>query len=121
MSGFFNRREMIRLAAAGAGGAAAYEGVKQLVIGTSMSRTTDRVIDAGKLSQAHQALGRWIYRGMFIFTQDRDFLRLVASGASHTGVVYAPQGTSIGTIVSGLMLIYNVLTAEEMIDSIEYI
>ena len=59
--------------------------------------------------------------GRVTFTQDRDFLRLAASGISHAGVVYAPQGVPIGTIISGLLLIYNVLSAEEMMHSIEYI
>ena len=59
--------------------------------------------------------------GRVIFTQDRDFLRLAAGGTSHAGVVYAPQGTSVATIISGLLLIYNVLTAEEMSDCVEYI
>jgi predicted nuclease of predicted toxin-antitoxin system len=56
-----------------------------------------------------------------IFTQDGDFLRLAASGVSHAGIVYAPQGTPIGTIVSGLLIINNVLSAEELVDRIEYI
>ena len=59
--------------------------------------------------------------GRVIVTQDRDFLRLAASGASHAGIVYTPQGAPISTIVSGLLLIYSVLSAEEMIDSVEYI
>jgi hypothetical protein len=54
-----------------------------------------------------------------IFTQDRDFLRL-ATGAPHFGIAYAAQGTPIGTIVSGLLLIYNVLSAEEMMGNVEY-
>lgn len=59
--------------------------------------------------------------GRTTFTQDRDFLRLAASGTSHAGVVYAPQGTGIGAIVSGLLPIQNVLTAEEMIGTVEYL
>jgi hypothetical protein len=39
----------------------------------------------------------------------------------HAGIAYAPQGAPIGTIVSGLLLIYNVLSAEEMTNNIEYI
>jgi hypothetical protein len=46
---------------------------------------------------------------------------LAASGVPHAGVVYAPQGAPVGTIVSGLLLIYNVLSAEEMMDNVEYI
>ena len=55
------------------------------------------------------------------FTQDRDFLRIAASGIPHAGVVYAPQGAPVGAIIGGLLLIYNVLSAEEMTDSVEYI
>jgi hypothetical protein len=58
--------------------------------------------------------------GRVIFTQDRDFLRLAASVA-HAGIVYAPQGAPIGAIVSGLLLIYSVLSAEEMVDNVEFI
>ena len=56
-----------------------------------------------------------------VFTQDDDFLRLAEAGADHTGIVYASQDTSIGQIISGLMLIYQVLEAEEMIGHIEYL
>ncbi len=47
-----------------------------------------------------------------IFTQDDDFLRLHAAGIDHAGIVYTPQGTSIGDIIRGLMLIYQVLDKE---------
>jgi hypothetical protein len=70
--------------------------------------------DASQLAFALRA-------GRVVFTQDRDFLRLAASGVPHAGVAYAPQGAPIGEVVSGLMLICNVLSAEEMIDSVEYI
>jgi hypothetical protein len=56
-----------------------------------------------------------------IFTQDGDFLRLAASGIPHAGVVYALQGVPIGTLIGSLLLIYNVLSAEEMMDNVEYI
>ena len=62
-----------------------------------------------------------INSGRVIFTQDRDFLRLAASGVRHAGIAYTPQQAPISTIVSGLLLIYSVLSAEEMVDSIEYI
>jgi predicted nuclease of predicted toxin-antitoxin system len=41
--------------------------------------------------------------GQIIFTQDADFLRMHASGHSHRGIVYAPQVTSTGAIVRGLV------------------
>jgi hypothetical protein len=80
------------------------------------------VVEAGMLSATDEAqLAFALNAGRVIFTQDGDFLRLAASGVSHAGVVYAPQGTSIGPIVRGLLLIHNVLSAEELVDRIEYI
>jgi predicted nuclease of predicted toxin-antitoxin system len=56
-----------------------------------------------------------------IFTQDDDFLRLHALGNEHSGIVYAQQGKGVGTLISGLMLIYQALEAEEMINHVEYL
>ena len=56
-----------------------------------------------------------------IFTQDSDFLRLAASGVDHSGIVYTSQEASISHIIYSLMLIYQVLDAEEMIMHIEYL
>jgi predicted nuclease of predicted toxin-antitoxin system len=59
--------------------------------------------------------------GRVIFTQDIDFLRLAAAGAEHKGIVYTPQVTTTGDIIRGLMLIYQVLEAEEVEGHIEYL
>ncbi len=59
--------------------------------------------------------------GRIIFTQDIDFLRLSAAGIEHTGIVYTSQVTTTGGIIRGLMLIYQVLEAEEMEGHIEYL
>ena len=59
--------------------------------------------------------------GRVVFTQDDDFLRLASSGKTHAGIVYASQHTPIGEIIQGLMLIYQVLEAEEIIGNIEYL
>ncbi|MEE4377293.1 MAG: DUF5615 family PIN-like protein [Candidatus Competibacteraceae bacterium] len=56
-----------------------------------------------------------------IFTQDNDFLKLAASGQPHAGIVYASQHSPIGHIIQGLMLIYQILDAEEMVGNIEYL
>ncbi len=56
-----------------------------------------------------------------IFTQDDDFLRLHSSGVKHAGIVYAKQGTPISRIIYGLLLIYQVLDAEEMKGHIEFL
>ena len=56
-----------------------------------------------------------------IFTQDADFLRLHAQGLSHGGIVYAHQQTSVGDIIRGLMLIYQVLGPEDMRNHVEFL
>jgi predicted nuclease of predicted toxin-antitoxin system len=78
--------------------------------------------EAGMLSATdveHLALAA--NEGRVIFTQDDDFLRLHARGQTHAGIVYARQQTAVGYIVRGLMLIYQVLSAEEMINHIEFL
>lgn len=56
-----------------------------------------------------------------IFTQDSDFLRLHAAGHPHCGIVYASQGTSIGETIHGLMLLHQVLDADEMEEHVEFL
>jgi hypothetical protein len=56
-----------------------------------------------------------------IVTQDDDFLRLHASGSSHAGIVFAPRGHGIGAMISGLMLIHDLLTPEDMRDHVEFL
>ncbi len=68
---------------------------------------------------AHLDLAR--HEGRVIFTQDADFLRLHAAGEPHASIVYAPQHTAVGTIVRSLMLIYEVIPPEEMINHIEFV
>ena len=60
-------------------------------------------------------------KGYVVFTHDADFLRLHAAGASHSGIVYVPQQTPVGAIVRGLMVIYELLSSEEMIGRVEFI
>ena len=56
-----------------------------------------------------------------IFTQDADFLRLHAASIPHSGIAFAPQLTPVGTIVRGLMLLYQVLDAEDMPNHVEFL
>ena len=56
-----------------------------------------------------------------LFTQDTDFLRLAAEGREHAGIIHAPQGTGTGQIIRGLLLIQQVLTAEDMFTNIEFL
>jgi hypothetical protein len=56
-----------------------------------------------------------------IITQDEDFLRLHSKGNTHSGIVYFPQGISIGEAISGLMLIHAVLGSDEMKNHVEFL
>jgi predicted nuclease of predicted toxin-antitoxin system len=80
------------------------------------------VPEAGMMGAADEEhLARALDDGRVIFTQDDDFLRLAAQGFRHAGLVYARQHTSLNEIIRGLMLIYQVLDAEEMRDHIEFL
>ncbi|NES25887.1 MAG: hypothetical protein F6K41_45130, partial [Symploca sp. SIO3E6] len=61
-------------------------------------------------------------QGRVMFTQDSDFLKLHNSGFEHCGVVYCVKGSrSIGEILRGLILIWDVLEAEEIVGMVEYL
>lgn len=73
----------------------------------------------GASDEEHLALAR--REGRVLFTQDTDFLRLAAAGVPHAGIVYAAQHTAVGRIIPGLMLIYQLLSAQEMRGHIEFL
>lgn len=80
------------------------------------------VPEAGLLGASdEQHLERARTESRVLFTQDEDFLRLHAAGVAHAGIVYAPQGTSIGDAIRGLILIHQLLEADEMIGHVEFI
>src|SRR5437867_2978980 len=54
-----NRRELLKLTAAGLGGAAIYKGLEQFTTLPSWARQAASV-EAGKLHEAYRSLGRWI-------------------------------------------------------------
>lgn len=54
-----DRREMIKLTAAGLAGAAVYKGAEEFGLPQSWAAPATSV-DAGKLNEAHKALGKWI-------------------------------------------------------------
>ncbi|MBO1351168.1 MAG: DUF5615 family PIN-like protein [Hormoscilla sp. GUM202] len=57
-----------------------------------------------------------------IFTQDNDFLRLHHGGVNHAGIAYCiKESRSIGEIIGGLALIWEVLEPEEMVGQVEYL
>jgi predicted nuclease of predicted toxin-antitoxin system len=57
-----------------------------------------------------------------IFTMDSDYLRLNASGTPHAGIAYCHQRTrSIGEIIGGLVLIWEVYDLDEVAYRVEYV
>jgi predicted nuclease of predicted toxin-antitoxin system len=86
--------------------------------GADVTTTTD----AGLLGSTDpQQLAYALAGGRVIFTEDRDFLAL-AGGTEHAGIAYCDQGTrTIGQIVRGLELLWEVYEPEEMRNRIEFI
>lgn len=67
-------------------------------------------------------LTRAIEMGRVVVTSDTDFLRLVAEGMNHTGIVFGIQeNLQIGDWVKALELLCFVYTAEDMLNHIEYL
>src|SRR5687768_10096610 len=58
--------------------------------------------------------------GRVIFTEDADFLRIHASGEAHPGIAYCHQQTrSVGQIIRGLVLIWEVFDPAAMQNHVE--
>jgi hypothetical protein len=73
----------------------------------------------GAADEEHLAFAQLHHR--VTVTQDDDFLKLHASGIEHSGIVYTPQHTPIGYFVRGLLLVYQVLTPEEIKNQVEFL
>jgi len=57
-----------------------------------------------------------------IMTHDADFLQIASTTNDHPGIVYCGKtARSVGEIIRGLILIYEVLTLEEMRGQVEYL
>ncbi len=60
--------------------------------------------------------------GRVIFTQDRDFLRIHATGIPHPGIAYCEKDTrTIGQMIQGLIDIWEILDPADMAGHVEYI
>ena len=60
--------------------------------------------------------------GRVVVTQDDDFLRLHAQGATHAGIAYCQQQSmSIGEMLRGVILIHDLLSPEEMVGRVEFL
>lgn len=79
--------------------------------------------DAGLLEASDEQQDAFAFaEGRVIFTQDEDFLPWHASGGPHAGIAYCKKDTrSIGEIIRGLVLIWEVYDREEMENRVEYL
>ena len=60
--------------------------------------------------------------GRVFVTQDEDFLILHSKQIPHAGIAYyKPRTVSNKDVIRGLVLIYDVLDAEDMINHVEYL
>jgi predicted nuclease of predicted toxin-antitoxin system len=59
--------------------------------------------------------------GRVFFTHDADHLNLAAAGQAHSGIVFASRQMPVGDSIRALILIHQVLTAEDLIGKIEFI
>lgn len=61
-------------------------------------------------------------KGRVFFTQDSDFLILHNLGFQHCGIVYCIKGSrSIGEILRGLILIWEVLEPDDITGKVEFL
>jgi predicted nuclease of predicted toxin-antitoxin system len=61
-------------------------------------------------------------RERVIVTHDADFLRIAQQSQNHSGIIYCAKNTrTIGEIIRSLILIYEVLSTEELDGKVEYI
>lgn len=80
-------------------------------------------LEAGLRTQSDEAHIAFAQRERrVIVTHDDDFLRIASQHHDHAGIAYCQKTTrSIGEIISGLILIYEVLVPDEMVGHVEFL
>jgi predicted nuclease of predicted toxin-antitoxin system len=80
-------------------------------------------VSAGLRSQSDMAQLNFAWREQRVLvTHDADFLRLADQGVPHAGLAYGVRvSRSLGEMIRSLILIYEVLTSEEMANRVEYL
>lgn len=79
--------------------------------------------EAGLLQAPDQdQLAFAVSQNRVIITRDTDFLRIAASGKEHPGIgFYNSQNRSIGQVIRGMQLIWEVYEPEDMRNRVEYL
>ena len=93
------------------------EGLRRRGIDVTMPKD---VALLGATDAEHLAFARREVR--VIFTQDEDFLVAHASGIDHAGIAFCSQEShSIGEIIAGLVLIWEVYESDEVLGKLEWL
>lgn len=80
------------------------------------------VRDAGRLGGDDDSQLRFATEeGRVLVTCDDDFLRLHGAMADHAGIVFVPRERSVSEMIAGLMLVWQVLTPDEMRRHVEFL
>jgi hypothetical protein len=70
----------------------------------------------------HDQLSFCAEQGRVLLTFDDDFLGLAAGGVDHAGIVFCTASKySIGELIYALLLLYEVLAPEDMVNHIEFL
>lgn len=98
----------------------------QVAIAEQLIRRGIDVVTARDLNQLGAEdinhLKRATDNGRVLCTHDADFVDLAATGTSHAGIVFGQQDKhSIGVWVTFLTRIHSEYSAEEMVNSVEYV
>lgn len=80
-------------------------------------------VEAGLRGQSDSAQMEHAQRtGRVLVTHDTDFLRLARHHPGHPGIAFCSKATrTIGEIIRSLILIYEVLTPEDMTGRVEFL
>ena len=88
-------------------------------LGIDVTTTSDAGL-LGADDSAHLAFA--LAQNRVLFSEDDDFLVLASQGAEHAGIAYCRQQTrSIGEIIRGLELLWEVYEPEEMRHRVAYL
>lgn len=80
------------------------------------------VQEAGRASLADLAqLAFALSERRTLVTMDSDFLILASQPIPHAGIAYVSRSRSIGAVISSLMLLCDLLTADEMMNHVEFL
>jgi hypothetical protein len=104
------------------------ECVDARIIAGARRRHIDSVTaaDEGLLGASDdEQLKRAIQLGRVIVTADPDFFQLVharlEAGATFPGLLFVPNGSSVGSAVRGLEIVGTIFDPEDMVDGIEWV